>query len=295
MPKTTATRIVLLLCSAVAGCANAPSTTDGTRVSYPDAPRQRYAVVGTNASYHAPAPPPQGEPSSQQLQQIIAALNERVRYLERLVKKTTPDPAAEEDLRTSARQRAVPAVGIEDGPAATGAEELPDLGAQPVRRAPPREARSPQGRGGLMKVNNRILQSLPDLDAPTMPPPTRRPEPAAPRGRSSINQLVLPSRGIDPWDEPSAMKAAYQPPDGFRPISEPKAQEWLVIYRFRNHAAGERFARELERVSVTPERKFLVNGEYVVQVGSYHREERARLRRAFLGEHTGVLPELRVR
>lgn len=294
MFKTSIAWVAIFLASVLAGCAYAPTANEVVSAPHPEAPRQRYAVIGTNGSYHAPDAA-EVDPAVAQLQQMVAVLNERLRYLERLKRTTSEEEISDSKAMEAAGEPInTPAAAVDNEPAELPGE-LPELGAQPARRAPAQEVRIPRAVDGFIKASRRIAQPRTALPTTSETEPRTRTDTTAPRGRHSINQLVLPSSSVEARSSAFSMKVSYQPPSGFRPISAPTDQEWLVIYRFRDHAAGERFAQALQKASVTLERKLMVNGEYVLQVGRYREEERARLRRAFLGEHTGVLPELRVR
>lgn len=73
------------------------------------------------------------------------------------------------------------------------------------------------------------------------------------------------------------------------------AKEWVVIYRVQDAQVMKRISDQLESLSMTPRNREFIDGDYVIEVGTFTDEWRARARVDFLNEITKVAPELRVR
>lgn len=91
-------------------------------------------------------------------------------------------------------------------------------------------------------------------------------------------------------------------PDTSMAASVPAAQtmverrtEWVVLYRLPNEQISKSVTEKLDAFRVPVGSREFLDGEYLMEVGVFEDEERARLRVLFLGHIVGMKPELRVR
>lgn len=71
--------------------------------------------------------------------------------------------------------------------------------------------------------------------------------------------------------------------------------EWVVLYRLRDPKLVKQVNEKLAEFRFPVTNREFVDGEYVMEIGAFDSEERARQRRTFLGEVVGASPEIRVR
>ncbi len=92
-----------------------------------------------------------------------------------------------------------------------------------------------------------------------------------------------------------AAAAAYRADKPSPETAAAPAKEWVVIYRLHDAQTMKRITDQLETLSMTPRNREFLDGEYVIEIGTFSDEWRARARVDFLNEITKVAPELRVR
>lgn len=103
---------------------------------------------------------------------------------------------------------------------------------------------------------------------------------------------VSPARQADVATGAIARYPAQEPAP--LPVIENK-KEWVVLYRLPSEDASRKIAEKLDIFRIPVGSRDFMGGEYLMEVGVFDNEERARSRLTFLGYIVGVTPELRLR
>lgn len=109
------------------------------------------------------------------------------------------------------------------------------------------------------------------------------------RNEASGEIVLAPALNVARPSPPAPEVAAAAAPEAL------PTKEWVVIYRLQDAKAMKRITGQLESLSMPPSNREFIDGDYVIEVGTFFDERRARARVQFLNEITKVAPELRVR
>lgn len=203
-------------------------------------------------------PPPIDEDSIRTIQM----LEQKIRLLERrlaAMTSYTPNDLKEAYPEEAAdRERAV---------ATAGEGRAPSVPVRPVLTPPP--AMLGNGTDRLTAVGTRPDSTVARASSSRAP-------------RSAREDRVV-SAGVLPVNHPIRV-----------PSYEPSGSRFELYYRFSSRDQSDALIEKLARTHVTP-KSFVLDGQYLVQVGSFAAEEPARVRRNYLFTYVGMAPEIRMR
>jgi hypothetical protein len=220
--------------------------------------------------------------ASSEEQRTIEHLMQRVMFLERQLEALsgyTPRDirAMRKDPVTTQRQGSSNQSGY-DSPTNSGYDQTP------VRSDPPRYRPVPVPSYDQKRPVGDYVQ-----DRSAAPTPSR-PEPVP-------QQRLLQSaseRAIRPA-QPAAniFQVSYSVPVVI-PAYEGTGPRYELYYRFSSREQSDTLVSKLQRTHVVT-KPFVMDSEYIVQVGSFSAEEPARIRRDYLYAYVGIAPEMRLK
>lgn len=291
MRRFVTSAVAMAVAASLNGCAHDQRFEGGPPMARGLVPNERYTVIGSNDRYFANQQ--EMSPDSAALAEMVTRMNERIRYLERLVKAyggpsaTVAPPAIHDPVDP------IPAVKSSSRPKSNTANSRAVVHTKRV---------APKHLVHVRRVRRAVHPPRALVVPGALPPPpalTEQPRTLAVAyhpsadpiyGRTSLREIVLPTQ---------LTRMAPRAPDRATPVAasvpELPSEEWTVVYRFPTREQVDEFYRRLQDGGVTPQRVVLAGREYLVLVGTFVHQGPARMRREYLGELTGVYPELRMR
>lgn len=207
--------------------------------------------------------------------QTIEALAAKIRLLERKLAAVTG--------YTPAGLDSFPDYGDAPSRPRRTLQAPPEFDTEPAVRPPVRAERTRENGSDSSRPSYRRSVSL---DRPSVADHSANEAASRPRRPAA-------DRAIPPTTAPYLVSTGYRPKRSI-PSYAAAGPRYDLYYRFSSKRESDALVSKLARTHIEP-RPMIIDGQHLVQVGSFAAEEPARVRRNYLYTFVGFAPEIRLR